>query len=234
MNRKEKFYLEVADRFDELMDPYDIERRIDIVFQDLLPSSLRGKLVLDAGAGTGYFSQMAADRGARVISVDVGTPLLAQVAKRTAALLAAGDVQALPFRKASFDVVISSEVIEHTLDPAQAVRELARVLKPGGILALTCPNRLWQPVVRVASRLRLRPYQGYENFPSFRKLDTYVLSSGLILKRHFGFHPWPFQFSPFRKLSRQVDLRFGHRLWGRYMINQAIQAVKAGVNEGHA
>jgi ubiquinone/menaquinone biosynthesis C-methylase UbiE len=52
-----------------------------------------------------------------------------------------GDATALPFPDASFDVVIAKEAIEHLLDQAKAVSEWFRVLKPGGRLVLTTPNR---------------------------------------------------------------------------------------------
>ena len=53
-----------------------------------------------------------------------------------------GDIQAIAHPAASFDTVFSCETIEHVPDPRQAIRELARVLCPGGRLFLTCPNYL--------------------------------------------------------------------------------------------
>jgi ubiquinone/menaquinone biosynthesis C-methylase UbiE len=52
----------------------------------------------------------------------------------------AGDAQALPFADQSMDFVNMSHVLEHTLDPVQALRELRRVLKPGGVTQITVPN----------------------------------------------------------------------------------------------
>jgi 2-polyprenyl-3-methyl-5-hydroxy-6-metoxy-1,4-benzoquinol methylase len=50
------------------------------------------------------------------------------------------DIMALTYKDQAFDVIISCETIEHVPHPAKAIRELYRVLKPGGILLLTCPN----------------------------------------------------------------------------------------------
>jgi 2-polyprenyl-3-methyl-5-hydroxy-6-metoxy-1,4-benzoquinol methylase len=220
------FYTKIADDFDRLMNEYDVSRRVEIIFAELLPANLRSKLVLDAGAGTGIFSREAAARNARVVSVDLGDTLLKRVAKKARCLIAAADILQLPFPSSTFDFVISSEVIEHTPDPRAACIELGRVLKPGGLLALTCPNRVWQLPVRLASRLSLRPFAGIENFPGFRELRRNVEAAGLTVERHFGFHPWPFQLSFLRPLSKKVDRLLGHTLAARWMINQAVIAVK--------
>ena len=223
------FYTAIADSFDALMNPYDVQRRLEIVYDELLREELTGKLVLDAGAGTGYFSERANARGATVVSVDLGVALLRRVGARAASLLAVTDVMALPFRPGTFDVVVSSEVIEHTTDPQQSVRELGRVLKGGGTLVLTCPNRAWQWLVRLASAAGLRPFQGIENFPTFRQLEAFVRAAGLELADHLGFHPWPFQLRSLWFLSRWCDRKAGRSLLGRVMINQAVRAVKPPV-----
>src|SRR5450432_3465868 len=168
------FYTTIADSFEALMNPYDVRRRLEVVFDELLTENLEGQSVLDAGAGTGYFSERAKKRKAKVISVDLGVSLLRHVGTRAGTILAAGDILSLPFSGNSFDVVVSSEVIEHTGDPRRAVAELSRVLKPGGILVLTCPNRAWQWVVHLASKTGLRPFQGIEHFPSYDELERFI------------------------------------------------------------
>jgi ubiquinone/menaquinone biosynthesis C-methylase UbiE len=54
--------------------------------------------------------------------------------------LIAADVQQIPFADESFDYVVSSEVIEHVIEPEKAIHEMCRVLKRGGYLALTTPK----------------------------------------------------------------------------------------------
>jgi 2-polyprenyl-6-hydroxyphenyl methylase/3-demethylubiquinone-9 3-methyltransferase len=137
------------------------------------------------------------------------------------------DALALPFAASSFDYVISSEVIEHTLNPALAVKEMARVLRPNGVLVLTCPNRRWQWLVTGASRLGLRPFDGIEDFPTFGQLEIFAAGAGLSLVCHRGFHPWPFQLRLLWPLSRALDRALGASAAGRWMINQAIRAVKS-------
>jgi 2-polyprenyl-3-methyl-5-hydroxy-6-metoxy-1,4-benzoquinol methylase len=224
--RKVYFYENIAENFDELMNSYDVHRRVEVLFDELLTIDLHGKRVLDLGCGTGFFSRRARERGADVVSVDLGPGLLKQVMAKAHVVPVAGNALALPFRDASFDVVVSSEMIEHTTDPMQAVREMARVLKPGGPLALTCPNRAWLWLVNLATVLKLRPFQGYENFPSFNLLAQMVRATGLSIAHHRGLHAWPFQIGALQGLSRRVDRSFGSGPWGHWMINQAILAWK--------
>ena len=109
----------------------------------------RGDLLLDAGCGEGRHCFGALERGARVIGLDLdrdslrrgGGPLRARGREvgRLAGVLQ-GDAFSLPFRDASFDRVICAEVMEHVHDYRGAARELARVLRPGGRLAVTIPT----------------------------------------------------------------------------------------------
>ena len=224
---KGNFYNTIADDFDRLINKYDTLRRIEVVFDDFLGNeNLRGKALLDAGCGSGWFTRKAIERGAIVTSVDIADKLVEITKCKNPAVNAiVASVLNLPFSACSFDYVISSDVIEHTPVPERAVSEMARVLKPGGKLALTCPNLAWKWVVDLATRLKIRPFEGLENFPSFDQLECFVQEAHLCLKRHEGFHPWPFQI-PMRGASRWIDRRFGAGGWKRYMINQGIVAVK--------
>lgn len=209
--------------FDEVMNRYDLERRLEVVFDELLPADLTGLRVLDAGCGTGHFSAAAAARGADLVSFDIGLNLLKITAGRAEGVRVQGDAQRLPFADGSFDVVLSSEMVEHVPDPGQAVRELCRVVRPGGTLALTTPNWTWVWSVRIANALGLRPYKGLENWLGYAELRRLVEGAGLRVTRQYGFHFWPFQFRPLLPLLRRADA-LGDAL-GVLAINQAILAV---------
>jgi len=220
------FYDTIADKFEGLDHPHDIRRRLEIVFDELLDdAALRGRRVLDAGCGYGAFSRLATRRGAHVVSCDIAKNLVVGASTTASSHGVVGDACALGFRDGSFETIISSEMVEHVERPAQAVQELARVLEPGGLLVITTPNRPWQGVVRMASRLRLRPFHGLENFLRWSELDTACAASGLQVLKHIGFHAWPFQLG-LSNLSRSVDRRFGAGPWARLMINQAVLARK--------
>jgi SAM-dependent methyltransferase len=103
-----------------------------------------GRRVLDAGCGVGYGSAMLAGAGAaEVVGIDVaaGAVEAASAAAPANATFAVADVHALPFEDARFDLVVCFEVIEHVERQDEVIAELARVLAPGGVLAVSSPNR---------------------------------------------------------------------------------------------
>ena len=224
----ESFYERIADRFEGLDHPADVRRRLAVVFDELLAqTSLAGARTLDAGCGYGLFSAVAAGRGATVVSLDLGERLVARARARAGSRGIVADVCHLAIRDESFDVVIASEMLEHTTTPRRAVEELARAVKADGLLVLTTPNRAWQGVVRAASRLRLRPFRGLENFIGWDELERACTAAGLEVVVHVGFHPWPFQLG-LGGAARRVERRFGLGRAARLMVNQAVLARKRG------
>jgi 2-polyprenyl-3-methyl-5-hydroxy-6-metoxy-1,4-benzoquinol methylase len=224
MDAKSLFYERFAERFDPEMNHYDLQRRLEIVYGELLTDDLAGKQLLDAGCGTGWFSQRACERGAKVTSLDVGEKLLAQVAKKCDSKRVVGDVLDLPFEDASFDFVVCSEVIEHTLEPRRAVLELGRVLRPGGVMVLTVPNQVWHFAIDIANFLKLRPYEGYENWVTWRELRRFVSDAGLRVDEQRGFHMFPFVLSVTHGILRRLDA-YGRQL-GPAMLNLGVRATR--------
>jgi SAM-dependent methyltransferase len=112
----------------------------------------QGDLVLDLGCGFGRHAYESARRGADVIALDAGADEVVGVASVFAAMVEQGELRdvrvatvrgdglALPFDDATFDRVICSEVLEHLHDDRTAMAELARVLRPGGTMAITVPR----------------------------------------------------------------------------------------------
>ncbi len=114
-----------------------------------------GQLVLDMGAGAGRHAFEVFRRGAHIVALDYSLADLKDVSGLFAAMADAGEAPAgtswatvngdgtgLPFPDDTFDVIICSEVMEHIPDDTAAAAELARVLKPGGTLAVTVPTFL--------------------------------------------------------------------------------------------
>ena len=115
-----------------------------------------GDRVLDMGCGAGRHAFALYRRGADVTALDMDAGELKDVAGMLAAMDEAGEAPsgaqgravrgtayALPFRDGAFDRVVASEVLEHLPQDRQAMAELARVLRPGGLLAVTVPR--WGP-----------------------------------------------------------------------------------------
>jgi 2-polyprenyl-3-methyl-5-hydroxy-6-metoxy-1,4-benzoquinol methylase len=103
-----------------------------------------GRSVLDAGCGVGYGSAMLARVGAaEVVGLDVSAKAVEAAANGAPAnaSFVVGDVHALPFEAGRFDIVVCFEVIEHVAGQDDVIAELARVLAPGGVLAISSPNR---------------------------------------------------------------------------------------------
>jgi ubiquinone/menaquinone biosynthesis C-methylase UbiE len=103
------------------------------------PDDVRGKLVLDVGVGTGRFADVVARWGGTVVGADLSLAVLsarANLARHAPrALVAQADLFHLPFKAESFDVVYSIGVLHHTPSTRDALRAIARFVKPGGVLA---------------------------------------------------------------------------------------------------
>jgi len=97
----------------------------------LIEKYVRGR-ALDAGAGSKAYAARLSEFAAEYVSLDV------TVERATPSV--AGSLLDLPFVDGCFDTVFCSQVLEHVPEPARALREIARVLLPGGMLILTAPH----------------------------------------------------------------------------------------------
>lgn len=131
-------------RYQRLAPWYEVMERMskrpNAPFRERLWSQVRGPKVLEVGVGTGkYMSYYPA--GAQVTAIDLTPGMLERAKKRAVALklnvdLRLGDVQALEFPNASFDTAAATFVFCSVPDPVLGLRELARVVRPGGQVLL--------------------------------------------------------------------------------------------------
>lgn len=84
----------------------------------------------------------------------------------------------LPFADASFDAILCFETVEHFSRPERLVMELGRVIRPGGVMVLTTPNLLWEPIHALAAITELHHSEGPHRFIRYKRLQKMVADAG--------------------------------------------------------
>jgi len=159
-----------------------------------------GDRVLDVGAGFGRHVFECARRGADVVALDYAEDEVIETRATLGGMVDAGEIDierfkgvlrgdatTLPFADGSFDVVITSEVLEHIQDDVAAIAEMARVLKPGGHFAATVPAWLPEKVNWMLSDEYHAPKSpgGHVRIYSATELSAKLRSAGLDVQgRH--------------------------------------------------
>ncbi|MBP9759478.1 class I SAM-dependent methyltransferase [Candidatus Dojkabacteria bacterium] len=188
---KELFYNEISDIWASKINNSETNKRLKVVFEDLLSKKeLQNIKFLEVGCGLGYFSNKAFKMGAKVTGIDIG-PKLVKINKKLTpkGTFVVSSASKLPFKDNTFDVVLSTEVIEHVDNQKEALKEMCRVLKKNGVLVITTPNRLFKPLFDLLSFLRIRPYHGNEKWIYSWDMKAILLKSGmkLIDEKYFNF-----------------------------------------------
>lgn len=144
--------------FDRIAPRYDLMNRlltfgIDRGWRRCAIAALalrRGERVLDLACGSGDLAAAAHEAGARVVGIDVSAGMLRTArARRVACALVRGDALALPFADASVDAVVSGFALRNFVDLGAAFAESARVLRPGGRIALLEVDRPASTLLRL-------------------------------------------------------------------------------------
>ena len=164
------------------------ESHTEIVhFQPLVESleaftDLKGKKILDSGCGSAGLLLAFANAGAiDLVGIELDPNIYRLAVLRTSAIghihIFQEDAWILQTSEESFDIVVSNQVIEHVSDYSAYLTTLTRLLKPGGILLIACPNRLW-------------PFEAHSNLPfihylprrSARKMASRIECSKFVTK----------------------------------------------------
>ncbi len=101
----------------------------------------QGKLCADIGAGTGFVTEGIINKGLKVIAVDQSEEMLSQMKQKFKDCdlidYRRGDAENLPIENNTVDFVFANMYLHHVEDPASAIKEMVRILKPGGKIAIT-------------------------------------------------------------------------------------------------
>jgi ubiquinone/menaquinone biosynthesis C-methylase UbiE len=205
------YHNELARTWESRYERPSFKRREQVVKSFILDQQpLASRRWIDAGCGTGRLSRMLAAQGAHVIGVDAAEAMLV-IAREIAEGSAIGnrltfqhveDVIHLPFAGGSFDGILCSSVLEYLADPLACLREFARVLRSGGTLIVSIPNRT--SVLRRAHSVeyRLTRLLGHPGLPAYMRYSKnafdatefrqILANAGFTLIRSESFGgPWP-------------------------------------------
>lgn len=186
----------------------------------------RGRRVLDVACGSGFGLDMLRAAGGWPLGVDYDAHTLREIQRERASELVVADATRLPLASAALDTVVSFETIEHVPDAPALVRELRRVLKPGGRLILSTPNRDFGPLSRhTANRFHIREFTAaelremlshcFEHVQLFgqRPVNAYRYVPFLMLESHL--EPSALIWKVLVRLPYAVKNRLALRLGGR-------------------
>lgn len=178
---------EIRDFFDEMATDrnaeiagnliVDYEQRVRSQMIVSMVDAKPGETILDAGCGNARDLIQLCKSGCKCTGIDFSSDMIKEARKEfsnhhiESVEVEVGDLTSLRFQNATFDKVYASEVLEHIPDYNRAVAEMARVLKPGGCLVVTTPNRhslygfdryiVWEKLLR---RKHQHPYDAWKTF----------------------------------------------------------------------
>ena len=143
MTGSRKYFETVAPKWDALRQGFFSETVREKAFE--AAGAVTGKIAADIGAGSGFVTEGLLRRGLRVIAVDRSEAMLEEMRRKFGAGGAVeyrlGEAESLPLADGSVDYAFANMVLHHVESPPVAIREMARIVKPGGRLVITDLDR---------------------------------------------------------------------------------------------
>jgi 2-polyprenyl-6-hydroxyphenyl methylase/3-demethylubiquinone-9 3-methyltransferase len=185
-------------------------RRVQTIFDWLEPDD--GDRIIDGGCGRGFYLRFIRHTcNANLTGIELEHPIIEKAREALAGFegitLINGSLLALPLPDGTYDKAILSEVLEHVPDDVGALREAARVLRPGGLIAITVPNAnypfWWDPVnktletvfnTHISRGFLAGIWANHVRLYTESKLRDVVRAAGLdiVEERRFTHHCFPF------------------------------------------
>jgi ubiquinone/menaquinone biosynthesis C-methylase UbiE len=194
--RKKWSFSEVGEHWDATQDYDEINsetysyfrRFVDgLALSDIPPNSHVLDFCARTGNGTAFFYKHG--KVGSAVCVDVSKKM-GEICKQRVKESGLQDLSwmqvddyALPFPDSEFDAVLCFETVEHFSEPETLVLELGRVTRPGGILVLTTPNVLWEPVHALAAICGFHHSEGPHRFIGYHRLERMIQASGFIIDK---------------------------------------------------
>jgi 2-polyprenyl-6-hydroxyphenyl methylase/3-demethylubiquinone-9 3-methyltransferase len=210
MKKVPKYFETIGENFESWSDDYDVEQR------KLLFGRLLGKIdklnnvnpnhkVLEVGCGFGGMSELFVKLFPGLTVADVSEELARKTGSRLGLNYITADVIELSKRCESWDLILSSECIEHTKDPKKALSEMYQSLNPGGIMVISTPNAIWAPILRIGQITRLRRFNDRELFVSPKSTAALLSAMGGQVLAIDGCHFLPWQIPFIKPVLRRLD-----------------------------
>lgn len=195
--------------------PLNLEKRLRLIRN--AGSPIRGKRVIDCGCGAGEYVRALSESVANIVGIEFQKSKLLKRANEDVPgpiAFSVADIQDMPFRDGSFELALVNEVLEHVPDDLQGLREVKRVLKPGGLVIVFSPNRLY-PFETHGVYLKRSGRRVPHTVPGIPYIP---LGIGRIWFRYWARNYWPWEL-------RRLVARAGFELLSRSFVWQTFENI---------
>ena len=138
--------------------------------------------LLDIACGTGWASPAAAQTGASVVGIDLSPEMIRQAVEKAAGIhglrFALADAEDMPFEDRAFSAILCTNAFHHYPDPVRAIREMARLLAPGGRLVIGDASAD-ETMARIADFFLRRLEPGHDRLYRLTELGGFLHAAGL-------------------------------------------------------
>ena len=211
------------DRFEWLNKIRSVE--FDVIFNKNI--NKRFHKVLDLGAGEGSSSYRLSSISDGVVAADYDLSRLSRIESDKVDKIVC-DAEYLSFKEKQFDLIFSSNLLEHVPDPNLVLRNIYRILSDDGILIITVPNRIW----KILSLIFFYPNQfcvlAKKLFDPSKNINDLNLNSNISTQNRYGFirrNIWPVPHG-INRSNRVEFIAFGRKQWLGIMNNSDFEISK--------